>query len=102
MAARHHYIQVSQGVGGQMICIPTETHVSAGDTVQWRSPEGDIVVHFGSNTPFTPTQDWTADAGFLTEIEATVKSGLTPGSAFTPTIFLTGTAGKTTIGKIIV
>ena len=96
---RHHYIQVSLGTDGQIICDPTKTHVAAGDTVQWRSVAGAIVVHFGPDTPFDRVEDWTADAGFLTSHEATVKAGFA--SPLTPIISLKGNPGKKTIGEII-
>jgi hypothetical protein len=100
MAARHHYIQIVEGADGEMICIPTQTLVDAGDAVQWRGVEGDIVVQFESDTPFTLTQNWTAGAGFLTG-PAIVRPGLSPQSPFVPVISMNGTQGTMTIGKII-
>jgi hypothetical protein len=99
--AEIHLIVVFGKPGGAIVCVPPETEVKQGDQVQWQSPDGDIAVGFGANSPFVPSKLLTAKQNKLTD-GATVRDDAPLNQPFTPTIELGRGKGNPLHGTIIV
>jgi hypothetical protein len=85
---------------GKTICDPVSVYVGPGDIVRWRCDDGELAVDFAGDTPFTSAEVWVAGPGQLTS-EAIVRSDLSSGTVFQPTISIAGTVVAASLGDII-
>ncbi len=74
-----------------LVSDPPTVLVEPGDTVQWLSSQGPVVVSFGKDSPFTENVDFTGPVHFPTNPPAVVRErGALKGTHFTCTITVAG------------